>query len=90
LERDLFGGRYWVRDVKEVAGEVVEIERFNEGLVKQVRGLLDDIAREVGGRASKLDVNVDVTKLSDEELRRIVGGASGGGTGATQTREGEG
>jgi hypothetical protein len=89
LERDLFGGRHWVCDVKMVGDEVVEIERFNEGLVKQFRGLLDDIAREVGGRASRLDVNVDVTKLSDEELRRIVEGAGASGTGTAQTREGE-
>lgn len=89
LKRDVFGGRHWCRDVKEVAGEIVRVERFNEGLIKQWRGLFDDVARETGGRASKVDISLDVTKLSDEELRRIVEGASGGRTGTEAPREGE-
>lgn len=40
----------WVRDVKAVDKEKVEIVRFNAAILEQYRGVLDDLAKEVGGR----------------------------------------
>jgi hypothetical protein len=53
------GGRLWVRDVKAIGSgenaERVDIERFNAAEVEQLRGLLDDIAKEKGERVKKLE-----------------------------------
>ncbi len=56
LEADLFGENLWVTDVKAVNNERVYIERFNSAEVSEYRGVLDDIAKEVGGRVVKTDV----------------------------------
>jgi len=52
-------GRLWVRDVKSIGSgenaERVDIERFNAAEVEQLRGLLDDIAKEKGERVKKLE-----------------------------------
>jgi hypothetical protein len=40
MEKDLFGGFLWV----------VDYEEFNTAEVQQYRGVLDDIAKEVGDR----------------------------------------
>lgn len=52
--------RLWVDDVKQIGGgdraERVPIERFNQGEVAELRGLLDDLAKETGGRLKKVDV----------------------------------
>jgi len=56
------GGKYhniWLPDVKEVGGQVVDIERFNAAIVDQYRGALDDIAKEVGGRKGTLQIGID-------------------------------
>lgn len=49
--------RLWVRDTKWVGpgdvGERVDVERFNGSEVEQLRGLLDDIAREKGERVKR-------------------------------------
>lgn len=51
------GGRRWLPDVKQIgSGEMaerVDLERFNASEVEQLRGLLDDIAREKGDRKAK-------------------------------------
>lgn len=62
----------WLRDYKQIGSgefaEKVEIYRFNAALVSEYRAALDDIAKEVGGRKQKVDMEhsgaVDVT--SDE------------------------
>ena len=60
MEEDLFGGVLWTDQVKSIGSgmsqERIEYEEFNAGEVQQYRGLLDDIAREVGGRASKTEL----------------------------------
>lgn len=60
MEQDIFGGLLWTDDVKGVgagaAAEVVEIELFNKAEVDAYRGVLDDIAREVGGRVKLMDM----------------------------------
>lgn len=68
-ERDSEGNliNLWVADVKQIGSgkdaEQVDIERFNSPLITQLRGVLDDIAKEVGGRIAKSENN---TRLSGE------------------------
>ncbi len=74
--------RRWVRDVKQIGkgetAEKVDVERFNAAEVEQLRGLLDDIAKEKGerkeGQASVLLQYLDLTKLTDEQLERLANG----------------
>lgn len=51
----------WVPDVKVVGrgddAEVVDIERFNGAILHEYRAVLDDIAKEVGGRKKILQHN---------------------------------
>jgi len=54
IEADLFGGFLWLDQVKGVAGVSVDFEEFNKAEVDAYRGLLDDIAKEVGGRAQQV------------------------------------
>lgn len=75
LEADLLHGtRLWVEEPKQVGAQIVDVEKFNAAEVKEYRGLLDDIAREIGDRRTKVEISgkIDVTKLSDEELNAIV------------------
>jgi hypothetical protein len=57
MERDLFGGFLWLDQVKGVGSgdvaQIVEYEEFNRAEVEAYRGVLDDIAKEVGGRVHK-------------------------------------
>jgi hypothetical protein len=57
MEKDLFGGFMWTDQVKSIGSgygqQVVEYELFNSAEVDAYRGLLDDIAKEVGGRVVK-------------------------------------
>ena len=43
------------RDIIGEFAERVDIERFNAAIISEVRGVLDDIAKETGGRAQKLE-----------------------------------
>ncbi len=69
MEKDLFGGVLWVEDVKMIGSgplqERIEFEEFNTAEVQQYRGVLDDIAKEVGDRAQK-------TELTGKDGERIV------------------
>ena len=60
MEADLFGGFLWTENAKSIKdGEfstVYEYEEFNSGEVAQYRGVLDDIAKEVGERVQKQEV----------------------------------
>jgi hypothetical protein len=51
----------WVPDVKSVGAgdyvEIVDIERFNSGLIQQLRSTLDDLAKETGGRVKKQEIS---------------------------------
>lgn len=50
----------WVADVKTIGSgefaERVDIERFNSALIEQYRKVLEDIAKEVGGRVQKQEI----------------------------------
>lgn len=54
----------WVPDVKQIGGgqfaTQVDIERFNRAIFEVRRGLLDDLAKETGGRKqfTEMDVNL--------------------------------
>lgn len=70
----------WLHDVKQIgageSAERVDIVRFNAALLEQYRATLDDLAKETGGRKQRLEhsghIDIDVTKLSDDELRAII------------------
>ncbi len=90
--------RRWVRDVKQIGSgefaERVNIERFNAAEVEQLRGLLDDIAKEKGERKQVQEISgpgggpiqvkpaYDLRTLSDQELaifEQLISKASGAG-----------
>lgn len=52
--------KLWLPDVKQIgAGEFAEridIVRFNSALVHELRGVLDDLAKETGGRVEKQEI----------------------------------
>ncbi len=81
IEEDFYeNDKLWVTEPKQIGAEQVDVERFNAAEVREYRGLLDDIARELGDRRTKIDMTgrIDVTKLSDEELERLARGESEG------------
>lgn len=75
--KDEFGRLFnlWLKDFKQIGAgedsEKVEIERFNAALVEQLRGVLDDLAKETGGRRQKVDADV---RASGELTIRVIGG----------------
>lgn len=78
LERD-FPKRMWLDDVKSIGSgefaERVDLIRFNSALVEQYRGVLDDLAKETGGRKTKTEnINIDLSKLTDDQLARVSAG----------------
>jgi hypothetical protein len=77
MERDLFGGFLWTDQVKSIgsgdAQQVVEYEEFNRAEVDAYRGVLDDIAKEVGGRKADttLTATVTVSHTFDDALAKV-------------------
>ena len=69
LEEDLFGDLLWLPQVKGVgsgsAAQIVDYVEFNRGEIEAYRGVLDDIAKEVGHRTSKMDMT---HRLADDDL----------------------
>lgn len=59
FERDLV----WTDMVKGIGSkedfQVIEYEEFNSAEVKELRGVLDDIAKEVGDRQTRIDGSFD-------------------------------
>jgi hypothetical protein len=59
MAKDIFGGFLWTEEVKGVgsgpAAEVVDYEEFNRAEVEAFRGVLDDIAAEMGARTKKIE-----------------------------------
>jgi len=68
MEEDIFEGSLWTDQVKMIGSgdcqERVEFESFNSAEVDQYRGVLDDIAKELGGRVQKTDLTTLGEKLS--------------------------
>lgn len=76
----------WYTDTKiSSKGDTVDVEVFNNGLITQVRGVLDDLAKEAGGRKQKTELTgkdgkpieveqrskPDLSKLSVDELLQL-------------------
>jgi len=63
MEQDLFGGFLWTEQVKGVGSgdvaQIVDYEEFNKAEVDAYRGVLDDIAKETGGRAMTSKHTID-------------------------------
>lgn len=93
----------WLPDVKQIGSgknaERVDIERFNAAILTELRGILDDLAKETGGRIRNIKaslLNLDVTELTDGQLKRIADGedplvvlaTSGGGGAGTPEPDG--
>lgn len=60
MEKDLFGGFLWTDQVKSLGSgefmEIVDYEEFNTAEVQQYRGVLDDIAKEMGERKAGVEL----------------------------------
>jgi len=80
----------WLPDVKQIgAGEYAEridIERYNSALVSDLRGVLDDLAKETGGRVQRQRhegsgeggaIVVQNVELTDAERRSALRGMFG-------------
>ena len=75
LTKDLFeDGLFWTDEIKGVGSgniaEIVEYEEFNASEIRELRGVLDDIAKEVGGRVQKIDAKTEHTgevKVVDDD-----------------------
>ena len=81
MEEDIFNGVLWTENVKMIgsgdAQERIEFEEFNSAEVVAYRGVLDDIAAEMGDRrANSVNVNldIDVASLTDEQLEQLANG----------------
>jgi hypothetical protein len=50
----------WLPDVKQVGAgkdaERIDIERFNAAIISELRGVLDDLAKETGGRKLRQEI----------------------------------
>jgi len=85
LEKDLFQGFIWTDQVKGVGSgdiaEIVDYEEFNGAEIVQYRGLLDDIAKETGGRVQRSQseisgadggaVKIDITEWKRTRQERL-------------------
>jgi hypothetical protein len=58
----------WLPDVKQIGSgenaERVDIERYNSPLITDIRGVLDDLAKETGGRVQKADLTSKGEKIT--------------------------
>jgi len=73
-------GRYrsiWLPDVKQIGSgdnaERVDLEKFNAAIIEEFRGVLDDLAKETGGRKVKQEITsvVEVTDIRDRLASRL-------------------
>lgn len=69
----------WLRDVKRMGtgkdAVTVELIRFNSAILDQFRGVLDDLAKETGGRVAKHEMtgaNGGPIEISDEQHNRAI------------------
>lgn len=71
MEQDIFGGFLWTDQVKMIGSgpfaKEVEYEEFNTAEVTQYRGVLDDIAKEVGDR-KQITTTINLTPEQAKEL----------------------
>ena len=74
----------WLRDVKQIGAgedaEKVDIVRFNRAIVEAIRGLLNDLALETGGRTQKHDWTSGGQTLSqalEDAINKVYGDGDG-------------
>lgn len=71
MEQDIFGGFLWTDQVKMIGSgpfsKEVDYEEFNTAEVTQYRGVLDDIAKEVGDRRQ----TVTTINLTPEQAKDL-------------------
>ena len=82
MEHDLFGGLLWLERVRGVGSgdvaQIVDYEEFNKGEVDAYRGVLDDIAKELGHRVNKQEIagrdggEIEIATYSYEEDLKAV------------------
>lgn len=77
----------WTTNAKTVANAAYMYEEFNKAEIDALRGVLDDIAREVGERRPEIEVNNNIDLGSESELydrllekieKRMAGNATAG------------
>lgn len=67
--------RRWLPDVKAIGSgrdgtfEKVDVVHFNAGLLEQLRGALDDLAKETGGRVRSVDLTSGGQQI---EIREVI------------------
>lgn len=65
MEQDIFGGFLWTDQVKMIGSgpfaKEVDYEEFNTAEVQQYRGVLDDIAKELGQRKLPIEHSGETT-----------------------------
>ncbi len=71
--------RLWTQNAKGIGRgddfERYNYEEFNQAEIEAVRGLLDDIAAEMGHRTKRdANLNIDFSKLTDGQLERLAKG----------------
>lgn len=79
MGKDLFGGFLWTEETKGVgSGEaaiILDYDEFNTAEVAQFRGVLDDIAKEMGGRVQKAELtgkDGETIRINDEASDRAI------------------
>lgn len=64
--------RRYLADVKSIGAgplaERVDLERFNSGLLEQTRGVLDDIAKELGDRRKNMDITTNGQQVNQSTV----------------------
>lgn len=73
MYRDITGGFLWLDQIKALGSgehmETFEYEEFNASEIQQLRGVFDDIAKEMGHR--KIVATVDDGLTDDQRLARL-------------------
>jgi hypothetical protein len=75
LSHDVFNGFLWTEDTKGVGSgdnaEIIDYDVFNSAEIIQLRGILEDIAKEVGGRVAVQKLTGDDEKPLIVEVRYV-------------------
>ena len=69
MEKDLFElKKTWLEDKKMLGEEEYTFYKYNQSQVDQYRKVLDDVAKEVGGRVQRTDIT-----SGDQPIKGYVG-----------------
>ena len=65
----------WTQNAKSIGFSRYDYKEFNKAEIDALRGVLDDIAAEVGHRSKRdANLNIDLSKLTDGQLQRLAKG----------------